>query len=227
MKKYLLLAFLALYAVCGMAQADRQYVRSGNKFYRQQNFVKAEGEYRKSLSVNPENPQALYNLGCALLMQKKDSVAVQQFQKAASIEKSPMRKARIFHNIGFACQSHKLYGDAINAYKESLRNNPSDNETRYNLALCQRLNKNQQKQNKNQQQNKNNKNKDKDKDKQNKQDKDKQNKQDQQQKQQQEKMSKDNAEQLLNAAMQDEQATQRRVKDAMRQSRPRKLQKNW
>lgn len=227
MKKYLLLAFLALYAVCGMAQADRQYVRSGNKFYRQQNFVKAEGEYRKSLSVNPENPQALYNLGCALLMQKKDSVAVQQFQKAASFEKSPMRKARIFHNIGFACQSHKLYGDAINAYKESLRNNPSDNETRYNLALCQRLNKSQQKQNKNQQQNKNNKNKDKDKDKQNKQDKDKQNKQDQQQKQQQEKMSKDNAEQLLNAAMQDEQATQRRVKDAMRQSRPRKLQKNW
>ena len=228
MKKYLLLAFLALYAVCGMAQADRQYVRSGNKFYRQQNFVKAEGEYRKSLSVNPENPQALYNLGCALLMQKKDSVAVQQFQKAASVEKSPMRKARIFHNIGFACQSHKLYGDAINAYKESLRNNPSDNETRYNLALCQRLNKNQQ--NKNQRQNKdnkNNKNKDKDKDKQNKQNKDKQNKQDQQQKQQQEKMSRDNAEQLLNAAMQDEQATQRRVKDAMRQSRPRKLQKNW
>lgn len=228
MKKFLFLALLALYAICGMAQADRQYVRSGNKFYRQQNFVKAEAEYRKSLSVNPDNPQALYNLGCALLMQKKDSMAVQQFQKAANIEKSPMRRARIFHNIGFACQSHKLYGDAINAYKESLRNNPSDNETRYNLALCQRLNKKQK--NKNQQkQNKNDKNKDnnKDKDKQNKQDKNKQNKQDQQQKQQQEKMSKDNAEQLLNAAMQDEQATQRRVKDAMRQSRPRKLQKNW
>lgn len=224
MKKLLFIFLLAVYALSGFAQADRQYIRSGNKFYRQQNFVKAEAEYRKSLSANPDNPQALYNLGCALLMQKKDSVAVQQFQKAAQIEKSPLRKAKVYHNIGFACQSHKLYADAINAYKESLRNNPSDNETRYNLALCKRLNKQQQKK----QQDK--KNKDKNgKDKQEQDSKDKQNKQDPNQKQQkqQEKMSRDNAEQLLNAAMQNEQATQRRVKDAMRQNRSRKLDKNW
>ena len=214
-----------------MAQTDRQYIRSGNKYYRQQNFVKAEAEYRKSLSVNPENPQALYNLGCALVMQKKDSVAVQQFEKAAKIETGRMRKAKIYHNIGFVCQSHKLYGDAINAYKESLRNNPADNETRYNLALCQRLNKSEQNRNKNNQNNQN-KNKDKqkkDKDKKQDQNKDKNNnKQDKENKEkQQEKMSRDNAEQLLNAAMQNEQATQRRVKDAMRQTRSRKLDKNW
>ena len=214
MKKLLFIFLLAVYALSGFAQADRQYIRSGNKFYRQQNFVKAEAEYRKSLSANPDNPQALYNLGCALLMQKKDSVAVQQFQKAAQIEKSPLRKAKVYHNIGFACQSHKLYADAINAYKESLRNNPSDNETRYNLALCKRLNKQQQQQQKKKQEQDS---------------KDKQNKQDPNQKQQkqQEKMSRDNAEQLLNAAMQNEQATQRRVKDAMRQNRSRKLDKNW
>lgn len=231
MNRFLLMVMLTVYAVCGMAQADRQYIRSGNKLYRQQNFVKAEAEYRKALSVNPDNPQALYNLGCALLMQKKDSVAVQQFQKAASVEKSPMRKAKIYHNIGFACQSHKLYSDAVNAYKESLRNNPSDDETRYNLALCQRLDKKQKQQDKQKNQNKNRQNK-KDKqdqkDKQNQQkDKQNQNKDKPQQQNQQDKMSRDNAEQLLNAAMQDEQATQRRVKDAMRQSHPRKLQKNW
>lgn len=224
MKKLLFIFLLAVYALSGFAQADRQYIRSGNKFYRQQNFVKAEAEYRKSLSANPDNPQALYNLGCALLMQKKDSVAVQQFLKAAQIEKSPLRKAKVYHNIGFACQSHKLYADAINAYKESLRNNPSDNETRYNLALCKRLNKQQQQQQKKQQDKKN-----KDKNGKDKQEQDKQNKQDPNQKQQkqQEKMSRDNAEQLLNAAMQNEQATQRRVKDAMRQNRSRKLDKNW
>ena len=209
MKRFLfVMALLLAYTISGMAQTDRQYIRSGNKYYRQQNFVKAEAEYRKSLSVNPENPQALYNLGCALVMQKKDSVAVQQFEKAAKIETGRMRKAKIYHNIGFVCQSHKLYGDAINAYKESLRNNPADNETRYNLALCQRLNKSEQNRNKNNQ----NKNKNKDKQKKDK---------------QQEKMSRDNAEQLLNAAMQNEQATQRRVKDAMRQTRSRKLDKNW
>ena len=216
MKRFLfVMALLLAYTISGMAQTDRQYIRSGNKYYRQQNFVKAEAEYRKSLSVNPENPQALYNLGCALVMQKKDSVAVQQFEKAAKIETGRMRKAKIYHNIGFVCQSHKLYGDAINAYKESLRNNPADNETRYNLALCQRLNKSEQNRNKNNQNNQN-KNKDKqkkDKDKKQDQNKDKNNnKQDKENKEkQQEKMSRDNAEQLLNAAMQNEQATQRRV----------------
>ena len=228
MKRFLFVALAALYAVIGMAQADRQYVRSGNRYYRQQNFVKAEAEYRKSLSVNGENPQALYNLGCALLMQKKDSAAVQQFEKAAKVETSAARKAKIFHNIGFVCQSHKLYGDAINAYKESLRNNPADNETRYNLALCKRLNKQDQNRKQNQQKQKNDK--DKDKGQQNKQEKQNQQKQQQDkqsQQKQQEQMSKDNAEQLLNAAMQNEQATQRRVKDAMRNARPGKLEKNW
>ncbi len=228
MKKYLVIALLALYAVCGMAQADRQYVRTGNKYYRQQNFVKAEAEYRKALSVNAENPQALYNLGCALMMQKKDSVAVQQFQKSAQVETSPMRKAKIFHNIGFVCQNHKLYGDAINAYKESLRNNPADNETRYNLALCKRLDKqdkNRQKQNQRQKQDDKQKNKDKQKQENKDKNQDK-NKQQEQQKQQ-EKMSRDNVEQLLNAAMQNEQTTQRRIKDAMRNNRSRKLEKNW
>ena len=231
MKRFVfVMALLLTYAVSGMAQADRQYIRSGNKYYRQQNFVKAEAEYRKSLSVNPENPQALYNLGCALMMQKKDSVAVEQFEKPRKVETGRMRKAKIYHNIGFVCQSHKLYGDAIKAYKESLRNNPADDESRYNLALCQRLNKSEQNRNKNQQ------NKDKNKDQQKKkqdkkkdQNKDKNdNKQDKKnQDKQQEKMSRDNAEQLLNAAMQNEQATQRRVKDAMRQRRSRKLDKNW
>ena len=230
MKRFLfVMALLLSYAVSGMAQADRQYIRSGNKYYRQQNFVKAEAEYRKSLSVNPENPQALYNLGCALVMQKKDSVAVEQFEKASKVETGRMRKAKIYHNIGFVCQSHKLYGDAIKAYKESLRNNPADDETRYNLALCQRLNKSEQNRNKNQQNKDKNKDQQKNQDKKKDQNKDKNdNKQDKKnQDKQQEKMSRDNAEQLLNAAMQNEQATQRRVKDAMRQRRSRKLDKNW
>lgn len=203
------------------AQADRQFVRSGNKLYRMQEYSKAEAEYRKSIAVNPDNPQALYNLGCALMMQQKDSAAVEEYQKAARVEKNSLRKAKIFHNIGVICQNRKMFGEAISAYKESLRNNPNDNETRYNLALCKR----QQKKNQNNpQQN------DKD-DKQNRNNKEKQEKQKTQQKQQnqqkQEQMSKDNAEQLLNAAMQAEKETKKRMQDESRHSRSRKLEKNW
>lgn len=206
------------------AQSDRQFIRNGNRLYRQQNYAKAEIEYRKALSKNPSNSQALYNLGTALLMQQKDSAAVTQLQNAAKCETSKQRKAKVWHNIGVACQKHKLFSDAIKAYEESLRNNPTDNETRYNLALCMRQQKNQKNQDKQQ-----DKNKQKQKQQQNKNDKDNKDKnQDQQQKQkQQEKMSKDNAEQLLNYAEQEEKQTQQRLKKQETQPQRKRLEKNW
>ena len=135
MKKFLVLSILMIQALVGFAQTDRQHIRYGNRWFKQDNYVKAEAEYRKAVDKNPSNPQALYNLGCALLMQKKDSAAIQQFEHAGKIETDPKRKAMAYHNIGWICQSLKMYGEAAEAYKESLRNNPSDNETRYNLAL--------------------------------------------------------------------------------------------
>ena len=153
-------------------------------------------QYRKALSKNNGNPQALYNLGCALMMQNKASEAVKFYQKASEVETNKLRKAKIYHNIGIICQSGKMYGDAIKAYSESLRNNPHDNETRYNLALCKKLQKNGK--NNKQQQQQNDKNKENGKDKQQQQkDKPDKEKANPKQQQQQPQMSKDNAEQLL------------------------------
>ena len=230
--RYLKYIFLCMMMVIGglnmMAQNDRNLIRSGNRLFREQNYAKAEVEYRKAISKNPNNAQAVYNLGNALMAQQKDSAAIEQFTKAGKMETSPVRRAKSYHNIGTICQKTRLYSEAIGAYQEALRDNPNDNETRYNLALCKRLLKNQPQQNK---QNKNNKDKNKDnkkdenkdKNKNKDKDKDKQN----QQKQPKEQMSKDNAEQLLNAAMQEEKATQQRLKKAMQQPKNRRLQKNW
>ena len=230
--KYLKYIFLCMMLVVGglnmMAQSDRNLIRSGNRLFREQNYAKAEVEYRKAISKNPNNAQAVYNLGNALMLQQKDSAAIVQFTKAGKMETAPIRRAKSYHNIGTICQKTRLYAEAIEAYKEALRDNPNDDQTRYNLALCKRLLKNQPQQNK---QNKNNKDKNKDnkkdenkdKNKNKDKDKDKQN----QQKQPKEQMSKDNAEQLLNAAMQEEKATQQRLKKAMQQPRNRRLQKNW
>ena len=140
------------------AQNDRDYIRSGNRLYRAKKFDKAEVEYRKALSVNAENPQAVYNLGCALMMLQKDSVAVLQFERASQLETNKFRRAKSNHNMGVVFQNHKMYDKAIEAYKKALRDNPNDDQTRYNLALCKKLLKNQPKNN-----DKNNENKDKDK----------------------------------------------------------------
>lgn len=220
----LILIYTTLFLQNIEAQSDRQYIRLGNRLYRQENYAKAEVEYRKALNKNSQNSQAMYNLGCALMQQQKDSLAILQLQSAGKIETARIRKAAIYHNIGVICQKHHLYDDAVEAYKESLRNNPSDNETRYNLVLCMR----QQKQNKSKNKDKQNKKKQNSQKNSDKKQKENQSKQDKQQRQQQtEKMSKDNAEQLLNYAVQEEKATQQRLNQNKRQSQTRRLRDNW
>jgi Ca-activated chloride channel family protein len=207
---------------------ERDFIRHGNRYYRDSLYQKAEINYRKALEKNPRSTQAMYNLGNALLMQQKFKEAMQQYETASKIEKNKLRGAYIFHNAGVIFQSQKQYGEAIQMYKESLRRNPNDNETRYNLVLCQRLLKNNPQQgggsNK---KNKDQKNQNKQQNQQ-KQNKDKQDKsQQKQQKPQQNQMSKDNAEQLLNAAMDDEKDTQRKLQKVFAPPRSKKLEKNW
>ncbi len=215
---------LLLFVVMSMsAQSDRQYVRQGNKQFRGADFANAEVSYRKALEKNDRNPQAHYNLGNSLLSQNKDSAAVAEYEKATKTETNPLRKAQAYHNMGVICQRHQMFGEAIEAYKNSLRLNPHDDETRYNLELCKRQQKKQQNQ-----QNKDNKN-NQDKKDNNKQDQQKQQQQQKQKQQQKQepKMSKENAEQLLNAAMQQEKQTQERMKKAQQQPQRRNVQKNW
>ena len=173
-----------------------------------------------------QDSRAQYNLGNALLFQQKPKEAMQQYEQAVTREKNPMRKASIYHNMGVILQSQKQFGPAIECYKEALRNNSQDNETRYNLALCQyQLKKNPQGQDKNQNQNQEEKDKDKEQEK-------KQRQQEQQPNQQQEKrqkteMSKDNADQLLKAAQMKENRTQEKVRKNQVRSSRNQMDKNW
>ena len=230
-KKVVAILLALLMSATMQAQSDRQLVREGNQQFRSGNYAEAEISYRKAVEKNPRNAQAIYNLGNALLGQRKDSAAVSQFEQSAKLETNSIRKSQAYHNIGVICQGQKQFAQAIEAYKESLRNNPSDDDTRYNLELCKRQQKQQQNQDQQNQQNKDNKDqKDKDKKDQQKQEQDKKDQQKQDQKQQQQdkqQMSKENAEQMLNAAIQEEKQTQERMKKAQQQPNRRSLQKNW
>lgn len=179
------------------------------------------------------------------MAQQKDSMAIQQFTNAAQLETNRLRRAASYHNMGVIMQNHREYAQAIEYYKMALRCNPQDNETRYNLALCKKLlknnpqnkdknknnkDKNKDKNKKDQNKDKNKDNKDKNDDKNNKNDKNKNNKNKNNQNQNQpnqDKMSRENAEQLLNAAVQQEQATKRKLQKAMSQPRRKAYDKNW
>jgi Ca-activated chloride channel family protein len=215
-----------------MAQNDRSLIRQGNRAARSNALTEAETAYRKAIAANRENSQALYNLAIVQLAQNKTKEAMKSFQQAAEVEKVPRRKAKSFHNMGTIYQNQKQYQPAIEAYKEALRLDPENFKTRYNLALCKKLLKNDNKSNnKNNKNNKKNKKKDQNKDKQKDQNKNKnKNKNDQnksQNQQNQPKMSKQNAEQLLNAAIQQEKATKQRMNKSMSQPRRKQYDMNW
>ncbi len=218
---------LLLLSTGAIAQVtDRQYVRQGNKAFRSGDYPNAEVSYRKAIEKNPKNSQAVFNLGNALMAQKKDSSAIEQFQNAARLETNPIRKAQSYHNMGVICQTHKMYGEAIEAYKNALRQNPKDDETRYNLVLCEHQKKKQD-QNKQNQQGEDDKKKDNNKKDQQKPDQEKDKQDEKKQEQPKPQMSKENAEQLLNAAIQNEKQTQDKMKKAQQQPQRRNIQKNW
>ena len=153
-KTYITLLFLLVASSAFAQKTERDYLRSGNKLYNDSLFIKAEVDYRKALEINPKSTDAMFNLGNSLLMQQKAKEAMEQFESASKVEKDKDKLAQIYHNMGVILQSSKQYPQCIEAYKESLRNNPKDDETRYNLALAQKLLKDQQ-QNQDQNQDKN------------------------------------------------------------------------
>ncbi len=230
-KGCLMVGLLMVSATAFGQKTVRDYLRSGNKLYKDSTFVKAEVDYRKALELDPKSTDAMYNLGNALLMQQKAKDAMEQFEAASKVEKDKKKLSQIYHNMGVILHSSKQYPQCIEAYKKALRNNPADDETRYNLALAQKLLKDQQQnqdQNKQQEQKQDKKDDDKqqkNKEQQDQKKKDQQN-QNQQQQQNQNQMSKQNAEQLLKAAMQDEKNVQDKVKKGVR-IQGRKLEKDW
>mgnify|MGYP003407729994 FL=1 len=231
-KKFYILSLLLVAStgqIFAQQKTDRDYLRSGNKLYNDSLFIKAEVDYRKALEINPKSTDAMFNLANALLMQQKAKEAMEQYESVSKIEKDKDKLAQIYHNMGVMLQSAKQLPQCIEAYKESLRNNPKDDETRYNLALAQKQLKDQQQDQQNQDQQQQQQEQKEDKQDQN-QDQQEQDQKDQQQNPQQQQnkneMSKENAQQLLNAVMQDEKNVQDKVKKQI-QIQGKKLEKDW
>ena len=146
-KSMIWVSVLALSAGAVSAQkAERKNVREGNKLYESEKYTESEIAYRKSLEVNPRSTEGTYNLGNSLYKQGKFPEAAEQYQLIAGqgekMVATPEGKARlseVYHNMGNIFMQNKDYGKAVEVYKQSLRLNPKDDETRYNLALAQKL----------------------------------------------------------------------------------------
>lgn len=176
MKK--LIIFLLLFTAPMFADEHKTHIREGNKLYKQKKYNDAEIEYMKA-NENKNTNIGEFNIADALYKQGKYKEAAEKFENLTASDLSDDELASIYHNLGNSYLQNKEYEKSIDAYKDALKRNSDDPDSRYNLEYAkQMLQKQQQQQQQNQDQNKDNKNKqDKNKDKQdNKDNKDKNNK---------------------------------------------------
>ncbi len=226
MKGFILTLFSVLVFITAGAQSERGEIRSGNAAFKKGNYQKAEIDYRRALEKNPNSIQAKYNLGNALYKLNNSPEAEKIISPLVDSTQDNGLKAKAFHNLGNFNLSQKKYKESIESYKNALRINPGDIETKSNLAYAQKMLKNEQNkqnkdQNKDQDQDKN-KDKNKDQNKDQNQDKNKDNKQ-----QPPPKISPEAAQQMLQAIQNKEKETQDKVKNEKVRVSSHQKEKNW
>lgn len=114
----------------------RSFVREGNALYASEKYADAAISYKKATAQAGTYFKSSFNLGNTLYAQKNYKEAIPQYELAATGTDVKLEKAAAYHNVGNAQLKEKEYSKAIESYKKSLRNNPSDEETRYNLAFA-------------------------------------------------------------------------------------------
>ena len=226
-----------IFFIMDASAQTNNYLLQGNKLYEQQKYTEADADYSKALQKDPNNTTGLFNLGNSLYQQKLYDSSRKVMATTAGAAKDKTSKAAANYNIGNTYMSQQKWEDAVNSYKQTLRNNPQDADAKYNLSYAEQMMKKQQDQNK---QNKQNKDKNKDKQKQQNKDqnkdkqdkgqndkdkKDDQNKDQQQPQSQPSKLSQQQADQLLNALQQEE----KKLQDKMKKEKgvPVKMDKDW
>ncbi|RED48755.1 tetratricopeptide repeat protein [Seonamhaeicola aphaedonensis] len=136
------------------------YVYEGNNLVKEDDFVEGEATYRKALSENPNSVEGHYNLGNAYYIKGNYEEALYRHQQVVNKSASKAERHKAFHNIGNILMQNKKCSEAVEAFKSALRNDTTDDETRYNLALAkecakdEKQNKDQNEDDKNNEQNK-------------------------------------------------------------------------
>ncbi|MFW5699323.1 MAG: tetratricopeptide repeat protein [Bacteroidota bacterium] len=245
--KQMMLFFAILISGSIYAQKDNRYIREGNNRYKDNNFEDAEIEYRRALSENEASEKATYNLGGALYKQDKYEEAGKLYQELASSEDDKENLARYYHNMGNAYFKSNELQKSIDAYKKALINDPTSEDTRYNLVYAKKKlqeQQNQQQQDQNQQEQEQEQEQQEqeqqqqDQQQQEQQEQEQQEQQQEQEQQQQEQeqgqqqpkpaeISEEDARRLLEAIENDEKEVQEKVKKEMAKTKKVKSEKDW
>ncbi len=137
--KIKLLSILLLLGLIASAQNPNKHIRQGNTAYSDSSYTDAENNYRQALSADQNSFDASFNLADAIYKQEKYSESSTLFNALTEKAKTNEERAMAYHNLGNSLLKEQKLEESINAYKNALRNNPIDPETKHNLAYAQRM----------------------------------------------------------------------------------------
>jgi Ca-activated chloride channel homolog len=241
--KWVVVIILALFTLNVFAQAERKFVRRGNRQFEDKKYQEAEIQYRKALEKSPGSVAAGFNLGNSLYRQKQFDAAVQRYKELPEKQKDGQMISKDYYNLGNALYKSGKYQECIDAYKNALRKMPGDMDAKHNLQLAmKKLDMQKKQQDKENQQNKQDNKKD------NKENKKQDNKKDDKQQgnqdnknqsadekkdQQQDKqnmngqISSQDAERILQALENEEKDVLKKVQEQQKQVKKVPVEKNW
>ncbi|TCO09368.1 tetratricopeptide repeat protein [Natronoflexus pectinivorans] len=222
--------FLLLFTAETFAQDERRFVRRGLELMEKEEYEQAEVQFREALRRNPSSFEAGYNLASVLFRQERFDEAIERFQAIAPLTNDPESLARLYHNLGNSFLYSQELEQSIESYKESLRHNPLDDETRYNLIAAKKL-RDQQEEQQDQDQDQDDQQQEQQQEQQQQQEQDQQeqeqDQQDQQQQQQEtEGISREAAERLLQAVEENERDIMEKM-NRHQDEQPVRIEKNW
>lgn len=144
--KHLVLLFLFFTCIAFSQDKDKgqllatkksnNLIYEANNLMNSDNFISAEKEYRKAISEQPSSVAGAYNLGNSYYKKGSYDEALYRQVQAANNATDKAHKHKAFHNIGNILMKNDRCHEAVEAYKNALRNDPTDDETRYNLGLA-------------------------------------------------------------------------------------------
>ncbi len=138
MRQVIVLMLLYITSVALAQEVDKNLPKANDEFEAKK-YTDAEADYRVSLSRTRKNPVATYNLGNSIYRQNQASEAKYSYLKAIENANTRAQKHQAYHNLGNVYMKEKNYSQAVEAFKNALRNNPNDDETRYNFALAKKM----------------------------------------------------------------------------------------
>ncbi|MBL6877974.1 MAG: tetratricopeptide repeat protein [Flavobacteriaceae bacterium] len=132
---YALLMFISMGSIMSQQNEYESLIKKGNNSF-EDNTALSEQNYRKAISYSPEFVKGQYNFSNNLYKNEYYDEALLNQLEASKYAKTRADKHLIFHNIGNILMKKKMCKEAVEAYKNALKNNPKDDESRYNLALA-------------------------------------------------------------------------------------------